>query len=234
MRAKQRGGNNKKNHHVIELVSRGQRTGIPEIDHPNVHGNWDYNEYDKYHTHSIRLGEDVEATVHFKRNSDTAQFDESTAHIIRTLHFLDAMTRQAQTYCKQHLNECPNSSLFASTKHVFYELPTSLAFNGVNKPKNVHDCALANGVNIGKDGTLRSHERYVMVEVASKSPRDLKALFVHEIAHTFCNHVLFRHDDHGEDFQNFERHFLQILDKLGYDRQYRDQVLRHAAPLSRL
>ena len=105
--------------------------------------------------------------------------------------------------------------LFLNTEHKIIEMKTTDSlFNAINKPKYVHD---TNNINHGTDKNLRALYRVILFRIRDSnnnirfSDEKLKQLFVHEISHTFANHVKFRFDDHGEDFKIFERLVLDMF-----------------------
>ena len=174
------------------------------------HESWDFDEYTDYEVYTKKTCNN-EIIVHSRSGMNA----EKHAML---LFALDAFTRKAQTYCSTSMDPCRR--LFSLTKHVFFELPPNRSFNGVNKPKNVHECVLkAHQVSIGKDTILRAHERFVMI-VLPPTIEELERLYAHEIAHTFANHVRFRPDDHhGKnpwDFPQCERDFKTIVNELNF------------------
>ena len=107
--------------------------------------------------------------------------------------------------------------LFLNTEHKIIEMKTSDSlFNAINKPKHVHETV---NINHGTDKNLRALYRVILFRIRENSnnirfsDEKLIQLFVHEISHTFANHVKFRFDDHGEDFKIFERLVLKLFIK---------------------
>ena len=97
--------------------------------------------------------------------------------------------------------------LLLNTPYSFQEMQLNTGFIGLNKPKNVIE--IKNVPIIGKDGKLRAKRRLIFLQLRYangniKSLNELKPLVIHEIAHTACNHVQWRDDDHGEDFKTCE------------------------------
>lgn len=120
----------------------------------------------------------------------------------------EQITHEAQEVCRSLGNNRDHASLFARTAHTFYEIEDNDDFVAVNKPKNVHVCSGAEPDRPrNKDGVLRAHERYVMLStrVLLDDYGSLLSTLIHELAHTLCNHVRFRTDDHGDDFREQER-----------------------------
>jgi hypothetical protein len=182
---------------------------------------WDFSEHDNYVPYHI-IHKDTtqpEKFVYVKNIIDTNRRELHG----RILCFLDVFTRHVQHYIKTSglykKNKCLD--LFMKTKHTFYELYRNIAFKGVNKPIEVHHCRHAKD-NIGKDHKLRAHSRNVMI-VVQENVNDMYDLYCHEIAHTLCNHVQFRPDDHhGDtevDFPHNEKLFQSLVDELNFREQ---------------
>ena len=102
-----------------------------------------------------------------------------------------------------------NMELLSSTPFSVQEMQVSskncpVYFEGLNKPKNVR--RLKKVAIIGKDENLRAERRTIFFKIRNrngklKSLKQLESLIIHEIAHTACNHVRWRDDDHGADFK---------------------------------
>jgi hypothetical protein len=94
--------------------------------------------------------------------------------------------------------------------YLLWEIPTGSVFEGLNLPRARF---LSSDVAIGPDKNLRASYKEVYLTV-SLSPKKYKELVLHELAHTGCNHVRWRDDDHKEDFNEFygflERHSNSI------------------------
>ena len=80
-------------------------------------------------------------------------------------------------------------------------------FNGLNKPKNLY---VSNDEKIGKDGKLRASYRHIFLTLRNSKGNfnninKIMKLVIHEIAHTMCNHVTWRDDDHADDFEHSEK-----------------------------
>jgi len=168
------------------------------------HRHWDIDEYNN-RPYSY-VDNDGSEQIVFLMEGSTVNKD--------VLIFLNEITNIAQKECRYATD--PNLKLFSSTKHFFYEISNIHGFEGLNKPKNVHECLKAKE-QIGTDGTLRAHERYVMLALQGKNRKQIKELYIHEIAHTLANHVLFRPDDHREDFLICQQKFSEVLDSIGFD-----------------
>jgi hypothetical protein len=74
------------------------------------------------------------------------------------------------------------------------QIPPNKGFDGMNKPKERY---ISNEPYIGPDQNLRANYRDIFLNLNNVN---IKKLLIHELAHTFCNHVQWRPDDHGQDF----------------------------------
>lgn len=100
--------------------------------------------------------------------------------------------------------------IFIEMKHDIMEInPTDTQFNAINKPKNV--TLDKNVVPHNTDGKLRAKWRNLMFRLRTPSGnliynrKQVTKLVVHELAHTMANHVTWRSDDHGKDFQIYQK-----------------------------
>ena len=94
--------------------------------------------------------------------------------------------------------------LFLNTDFLLSEIRRGTKFDGLNKPKfRFYD---TNSPNIGKDGQMRASYRDIFLNLGVAN---LDKLIIHELAHSFCNHVQYREDDHGEDFVEAEK-FIKL------------------------
>ena len=97
--------------------------------------------------------------------------------------------------------------------------PTEYKFIGLNKPRNIIDIK-KNPHNTDK--TLRASYKVVLLKFRDPkgnitlNKKKLTQLLVHELAHTLANHVIYRYDDHGEDFKIFEKLLMKWCIMLGY------------------
>mgnify|MGYP000878013116 CR=1 FL=1 len=92
-------------------------------------------------------------------------------------------------------------------KHLLSEMQIGTMFYGLNKPKYLYKSKFT---DIGKDGNLRASYRNVFITLRNKNGRfndmkEIMKLVIHEIAHTMCNHVTWRDDNHGKDFKHSEK-----------------------------
>ena len=128
-----------------------------------------------------------------------------TSIFINTLSYL---VRANLNNVKSPLKEM--SIVFLSIHPDYYdlqEMQTGTQFEGLNKPKNIHYNKYL--PSVGKDKLLKANYRRVFLKLRYSNGKlkdfnDLIPLIIHEIAHTGCNHVRWRDDDHGMDFQLFE------------------------------
>lgn len=97
---------------------------------------------------------------------------------------------------------------------LYSEIPQGIKFIGLNKPKN--RSIDYSQPSIGKDGHQRANWRHVFLTIPytnkSLDNPDFRELIIHELAHTAANHVNWRNDDHGDDFQLYENILTQAWD----------------------
>jgi len=106
------------------------------------------------------------------------------------------------------------------SKSGYVEIPPTTGFYGVNYPFGVHN--EANTMPLGADKRLRATKRVVYLTLRHspnrfRSREFVKDLVIHELAHTVANHVQYRPDDHGPDFEAAEmllKHLWALSDKL--------------------
>ena len=89
-----------------------------------------------------------------------------------------------------------------TSRYLLSEIPGGIKFNGLSKPKMRYEDMSA--PSVGKDGQGRALYRDIFLNLNMKS-NDLKNLLIHELAHSLCNHIQYRPDDHHEDFQWAEK-----------------------------
>ena len=100
--------------------------------------------------------------------------------------------------------------------YLLSEMQLGNNFYGLNKPKNLY---YSNKSPIGKDKNLRAGYRHVFITLRNKNgkfndKKTIMKLVIHEIAHTMCNHVTWRDDDHGNDFKYAERLIMNVYSKI--------------------
>ena len=159
-----------------------------------THAPWDFDEYTNYNCYSIihKNPHEKEDFVYIKRINNNEQEKQNATILAFLSVFTRYMQKHVNTKNQYKHNKC--LQLFTKTEHVFYEIDRNFNFRGVNKPKNVHLCQHDKD-RIGLDGLLRAHTRHVMI-ILPDNAKELYDLYCHEIAHTLCNHVQFRVDDH--------------------------------------
>jgi hypothetical protein len=92
------------------------------------------------------------------------------------------------------------------------EIPQNSVFEGLNKPKNIHFNLYL--PSVGYDKNLKAEYRGIFLRIRKdekiKSFDELVPLIIHELAHTGCNHVKFRENDHNKDFKIFEMYLYYL------------------------
>ena len=88
-------------------------------------------------------------------------------------------------------------------------------FEGINKPRNLYKSK----TKIGKDGLLRAGYRHIFITIrdSNKNFNDINVimkLVLHELAHTMCNHVTWRDDDHNSDFIHCEKILINAYNNI--------------------
>ena len=114
-------------------------------------------------------------------------------------------TNNEQKYIKCFLSIHPYNYLLSEMQD---ETLINIPFVGLNKPRNVKNKLLFE--SIGRDKKLRAEYRDIFLNIRSydnnlKRISSLMSLVIHEIAHTACNHVTWKDDNHNEDFNNCEK-----------------------------
>ena len=85
-------------------------------------------------------------------------------------------------------------------------------FLGLSKPKYRY---YSSDTHVGPDKNIRAFYRDIFLKPGVKG-KELDDLVIHELAHTGCNHCVFRPDDHGQDFQQFEKLLKNVGKKTGF------------------
>ena len=101
-------------------------------------------------------------------------------------------------------------------KYLLSEMQLGTQFNGLNKPKQLY-CSTYEPV--GKDENLRANYRDIFLTLRNKQGKfndinTIMKLVIHEIAHSMCNHVTWRDDDHGKDFKHAEKLIMDAYNKI--------------------
>ena len=84
---------------------------------------------------------------------------------------------------------------------------------------HVIDMLHLNAPLIGKDKNIRADWRNVFINLGKGSGdiwtnKNLRDLVIHELTHTGCNHVQWRNDDHGKDFNEFEKILIEASNNI--------------------
>lgn len=89
-----------------------------------------------------------------------------------------------------------------TSRYLLSEIPKNNPFHGLNKPKMRYiDKRLP---LVGKDKNGRALYRDIFLDL-DRSEKSLKELIIHELSHSMANHIMFRPDDHHEDFKWCEK-----------------------------
>ena len=96
------------------------------------------------------------------------------------------------------------------------EMQLNTDFNGINKPRELY---LSSDAPLGSDKKHRAKWRHVFLTLRKrngefKSFNTIMRLVIHEIAHTMCNHIRWRDDDHNEDFEYYEKLLESVYKKV--------------------
>jgi hypothetical protein len=175
---------------------------------------WDFDENKNYTTVNIR-GIDFKV-INKYHDYKTAGIILYNIHIIihNICKYLQVnfyrYSKTDQKYIKCFLDIHPN-------KYLLSEMQLGTMFNGINKPRNLFHSR--DNISIGKDGTLRAGYRHIFLTLRKsngnfKDFNKIMELVIHEFAHTMCNHVTWRDDDHGSDFKNAEKILWNSYKKL--------------------
>jgi len=86
-----------------------------------------------------------------------------------------------------------------TSRYLLSEIPPKTKFAGLNKPKARYRDLKAPPV--GKDSNGRALYRDIFLDLHNNTSNKLKALIIHELAHSMANHIQWRPDDHHADFK---------------------------------
>jgi len=89
---------------------------------------------------------------------------------------------------------------FSTSRYLLSEIPKGTKFAGLSKPKMRYTDTDA--PRVGEDGNGRALYRDIFLDL---NIRNLKALIIHELAHSMANHIAYRPDDHHADFKWAEK-----------------------------
>jgi hypothetical protein len=109
-------------------------------------------------------------------------------------------------------------SIHLDGNYLLGEIPAGTLFHGINLPRGRH---LGPYVHIGPDKNLRAAYRDILLTIEPQTDK-FRDLLIHELAHTGCNHVRWRPDDHGPDFQQFESLLKNVSRKINFLGDYKN------------
>ncbi|AOM63430.1 hypothetical protein [Heterosigma akashiwo virus 01] len=167
---------------------------------------WDIDEEQKY---NVYMYNNKQYKV-LKDNIETVRIQN-----VKLLAFIDLNLKVYKTILNEMKDDLkikyryllPGICIYINTPHEIMEI-NGKHFNGLNKPKNIYERERT--LPVGKDGIFRAERRVIMLKLF-RDPVRLFNLVVHELAHTFANHVKYREDDHGKDFKMYERFIKKTL-----------------------
>lgn len=164
---------------------------------------WDFDENKNY------------VTIKYKNINFKVLKEKNRLEAVKLLYLIkiiiDALAQEVQKTYKLLKQPLKNMAIVFLSIHPEYyfvqEMQKGQIFEGLNKPKNVHTNYYL--PSVGKDGNLKAEYRAIFFQLRNnknnlKNINELIPLIIHEIAHTGCNHVRWRDDDHGKDFILFE------------------------------
>jgi hypothetical protein len=176
---------------------------------------WDFDERNNYTT-KIYKGESFKVLSLYNNPNLAAKRLYESKLLINMI--ADKIRENIPTLNGRLKNMC---IVFLSIHPDYYflqEMQIGTPFEGLNKPREVK---INNYLpSLGPDKKLKASHRGVFLQLRRrdtgfiKSFQDLVPLIIHEIAHTGCNHVRWRDDDHGEDFLLFETYLKTIVKQL--------------------
>ena len=105
--------------------------------------------------------------------------------------------------------------LIHPNNYLLSEMQLNTQFDGLNKPKDLY----YSDTKLGPDNYLRARYRDIFLKLRKdngtfKNFNDIINLVIHEIAHTMCNHVTWRDDNHYNDFKICENILKDVVNKL--------------------
>lgn len=174
---------------------------------------WDFDENINYVNINVN-GNNFKVLQVYKNYNEAAKLLNLIHNIIITICLylqvnIYKYTKEEQIAIRCFLDIHPNNYLLS-------EMQLGTDFNGINKPRNVHNNS--NKHALGKDKKKRAEYRHVFLTLRKhngsfKSFDSIMRLVIHEIAHTMCNHVTWRDDDHNKDFQHYEKLLTNVYNK---------------------
>lgn len=197
---------------VVDTFIVGDSQGVSIEDNERSKGLWDLNELNGFV--NIR-GFDV-------RDDGSAVLKEK---ISRYLYLIYCYIYALKTYIADNFGDlsieypdCVNEmEVFVITPHTVQEITNNRKFNGINKPKNIVQVYHLDQ-KFRLDNRFRAGRRHIMLHLRQNgSPRpwmaknhtrksdDVKNLVLHELAHSLCNHCVYRDEgNHSTDFKKCE------------------------------
>jgi len=105
--------------------------------------------------------------------------------------------------------------LIHPNNYLLSEMQLNTEFDGLNKPKKLYK----SNTKLGPDNYLRASYRDVFLRLRKdngefKNINSIRNLVIHEIAHTMCNHVTWRDDNHHWDFEMCENILKEVVNDL--------------------
>jgi hypothetical protein len=173
---------------------------------------WDFNETDNYVDVSYK---NINYRVLNKRNKKLAA--QRLYEIETFINLMAELVRNNMYLTHGILTDM--CQVFLSIHPHYYrvqEMQIGTMFDGMNKPKEVKLNKYL--PKVGADGKLKASYRVIFFQLRHpddkiKKFNELFRLVMHEIAHTGCNHVRWRDDDHGDDFKLFETYLYYLWSK---------------------
>jgi predicted metal-dependent peptidase len=165
---------------------------------------WDFDENNNYYIVNIQ-GKKYKVLNIYKNYFQAAEILNYIYKIIYSI--CQYLTLNINRYSKSDQKYITCFCEIHPFNYLLSEMQLNTPFNGLNKPKNIIQTSKE---KIGKDVNLRAQYRDIFLTLRNsngtfKDFNTIMKLAIHEIAHSMCNHVKWRDDDHGKDFQNAEK-----------------------------
>lgn len=143
---------------------------------------------------------------------------ESQQEAADMLFIIDRYIQEIQRVCRN--NDSPFCHILGTTKHTVQEMNIehNKGFEGINKPKDLIKLPPPVPQYFRKDNEYRPSRRHVMLTIRTKTGRirdfkTIRKLLLHELAHTMCNHCLYRDDgNHESDFKKCESFLKRVTE----------------------
>lgn len=109
-------------------------------------------------------------------------------------------------------------SIHMNNNYKLSEMQLDTIFEGLNKPRDIYK---SSKLSLGKDTNFRAKNRHIFLTLrrkngSFKSFNSIINLFIHEITHTMCNHIKWRDDDHGKDFNHYENLIKKVYKNIAF------------------